>query len=241
MAAEARRNRVPAHPRRQCATARACRRHLAHPTEWTRPVHWLSYLTNFGDPYLTVPLAALIALWLATARALRAACIWSCGIALSAALVAASRIAHIVWGVELAALHFTVVSGHAMLAAAVYPTALVLCDNRGRREHRPGPGLAGLAFAAVIGGSRVLLGYHSTAEVISGLLSGACVAMLTCGHLAFARPRGFALPDPAPFAAVALAAVVMYHGKVAPVSASIDRNAVQLLQWDKSQAGKNGE
>ncbi|MBI0328554.1 phosphatase PAP2 family protein [Burkholderia plantarii] len=209
-------------------------------------MHWLSYLTNFGDPYLTVPLATLVALWLAAARALRVACIWSCGIALGAALVAASRIAHIVWGVELAALHFTVVSGHAMLAAAVYPTALALCDNRGRREHRPGPALAGLAFAAVIGGSRVLLGYHSTAEVISGLLSGACVAMLTCGHLAFARsrfarPRGFALPDPAPFAAAALAAVVMYHGKVAPVSASIDRNAVQLLQSDRSQAGKNGK
>ncbi len=207
-------------------------------------MHLLNYLTNFGDPYVTVPLAALITAWLAAARAWRSALIWVGGIAAGAALVAASRIVHIVWGVEVPALDFTVVSGHAMLASAVYPTLLALCDNRSGRGYAPC--LAGLAFAAVIGGSRVLLGYHSSAEVVSGLLAGASAAVLTCGQLARvrssgARGAGLALPDPGPFAAAALAAVVMYHGKVVPVSASIDRGAVQILMWDRGQDARSAE
>ncbi|MBU9278469.1 phosphatase PAP2 family protein [Burkholderia gladioli] len=99
---------------------------------------------------------------------------------------------------EIAALHFTVVSGHAMLASGVYPTALALCDNRGPRASRSAPYLGGLGFAAAIGASRVLLGYHSPAEVISGLLPSGLVAMLMRARLAVAlrdgRRRGAAGP-----------------------------------------------
>lgn len=88
--------------------------------------------------------------------------------------------------------------------------------------------------------ARILPGYHSTAEVVCGLASGMLVAALTCfpftfAHTLFGKPGGFTLHDPTPFAAAALAAVVMYHGKVAPVSARIDRDAVGLSQWSKAQ------
>ncbi|AJK49989.1 phosphatase PAP2 family protein [Burkholderia plantarii] len=204
----------------------------------------IAYLTDFGDPYLTVPLSALILGWIATTHSLRAAALWSGGIGIGAALVAASRIAHVAWGVEIAAWHFTVVSGHAMLASAVYPTALALCDNRGPGASRSAPYLGGLGFAAAIGASRVLLGYHSPIEVISGLLSGGLVAMLMRARLAvvpsrFAKAGGVALPDPARFAAAALAAVVMYHGRIAPVSASIDRDAERIVQWGTAPAARS--
>lgn len=203
----------------------------------------LMYLTNFGDPYLTIPLAGLILAWLAITRSTRALVIWTSGMAISGSIVAASRVVHIIWGVEVPAFNFTVVSGHTMLASAVYPTALSICEDRTRRTTAIGPYVFGLAFAGAIGISRVLLGFHSTSEVISGLVSGVLVATLTCVQLAFpdtprARTTGLTLPDPTLFAAAALAAVVMYHGKIAPVSASIDRNAVELSQWGKTQVEK---
>lgn len=200
----------------------------------------LSYVTNFGDPYLTVPLAALILLWLALMRSWRATLFWAGGMTLGASVVAASRVMHVIWGVEIEALNFTVVSGHAMLAGAVYPTVFSLCDGRTRRGAGIGPYAGGLMLAAVIGMSRILLGYHSTAEVICGLAAGVLVATPTCFQFAFApmlsgKPGGWTLHDPTLFAAAALAAVVMYHGKVAPVSARIDRDAVGLSQWSKTQ------
>ncbi|KVU38852.1 hypothetical protein WK68_14810 [Burkholderia ubonensis] len=203
----------------------------------------LMYLTNFGDPYVTIPLAGLILAWLAIMCSRRALVIWSSGFAISASIVAASRVVHVIWGVEVPALNFTVVSGHAMLAGAVYPTVLSVCANHTRKTTTIGPYIGGLAFAGAIGVSRVLLGFHSTSEVISGLLLGALVAMLTRAHLTlsdalYAKKTGSALPDPTPFAAAAVAAVVMCHGKIAPVSASIDRNAVELSQWSKTQVEK---
>lgn len=203
----------------------------------------LMYLTNFGDPYLTIPLAGLILAWLGVTRSQRALVIWPIGIAISASIVAASRVVHVIWGVEVPALNFTVVSGHSMLAGAVYPTALSICENRTRKTTAIGPYVGGLAFAAAIGVSRILLGFHSTSEVISGLVSGALVATLTCARLApphvlCPRKTVFTLSDPTPFAAAAIAAIVMYHGKIAPVSISIDRNAVELSQWSKTQVEK---
>ncbi|MEK6348919.1 MAG: phosphatase PAP2 family protein [Burkholderia sp.] len=200
----------------------------------------LSYLTNFGDPYLTVPLAALVLLWLAMMRSWGATLYWAGGMTLGAALVAASRVAHVLWGVEIAALNFTVVSGHAMLAGAVYPTVFSLCDDRTRKAALIGPYAGGLLLATAIGVSRILLGYHSTAEVVCGLAAGMLIATATCfrftfAHTLFGQPGGLRLHDPSLFAAAALAAVVMYHGKVAPVSARIDRDAVGLSQWSKTQ------
>ncbi|MBN3728233.1 phosphatase PAP2 family protein [Burkholderia sp. Ac-20379] len=200
----------------------------------------LRYVTNFGDPYLTVPLAVLILLWLAMMRSWRATLFWAGGMTLAASAVAASRVAHVVWGAEIEALNFTVVSGHAMLAGAVYPTVFSLCDDRTRRTALIGPYAGGLLLATAIGVSRILLGYHSTAEVVCGLAAGMAVATLTCfqftfAHTLFGKPGGFTLHDPAWFAAAALAAVVMYHGKVAPVSARIDRDAAGLSQWSKAQ------
>ncbi|WP_080429849.1 phosphatase PAP2 family protein [Burkholderia ubonensis] len=211
--------------------------------EWTRFMRLLMYLTNFGDPYLTIPLAGLILAWLTMTRSMRASFIWMSGMAISGSIVAASRVAHVIWGMQVSALNFTVVSGHTMLASAVYPTALFICEDRTCRTTAIGPYVCGLAFASAIGVSRVLLGFHSTSEVISGLLPGVLVAMLTCEQLARshaprARTARLTVPDPTPFAAAALAAVILYHGKIAPISASIDRNAAELSQWGKTQVEK---
>ncbi len=56
----------------------------------------------------------------------------------------------------------------------------------------------------------------------------------------FATAGGVALPDPALIAAFALAAVVMYHGRIAPMSASIDRDAERIAQWGVAPAARSG-
>jgi membrane-associated phospholipid phosphatase len=203
----------------------------------------LMYLTNFGDPYLTVPLAGLVLAWLAITCSWRSLVMWSGGFGIAASIVAASRFAHVFWGLGVPEFNFAVVSGHTMLASAVYPTALSLCVSRIRKRTVIGPYISGLAFAGAIGVSRILIGYHSTSEVLCGLLSGSLVAALTCIQMLSSQMRssttnGLAQRDPTPFAAAALAAVVMYHGKIAPVSAWIDRSSTELSQLSKIQDGR---
>lgn len=200
----------------------------------------LLYLTNFGDPYLTVPLAGLVLAWLATMRSWRSLSAWAICFTAGALIVAASRVAHFGWGIQVAALNFTVISGHTMLASAVYPTALAICASRTQTRTIAGMFVAGLTFAFAIGASRVLIGFHSTAEVVSGFLIGALAAALTCVLMIESpaqRASGtrIAFRDPAPFTMIALAVIIMCHGKVAPVSAWIDRAAPELSQWSKTQ------
>lgn len=201
------------------------------------------YLTNFGDPFLTVPLAAVVMMWIAATQSLRATINWAALFAGGALVVAATKFAYAGWGVEVSALNFAVVSGHTMLATAVYPTTFAICASRTKSHTALWAISAGLAFALAIGVSRVLVGFHSISEVVTGWLLGAVVSGMTCIQMIAARARGQASAkhtrrDPMPFAALALAVVVVCYGKVAPVSFWIDHTAPKLSRWwdDQSDA-----
>lgn len=201
----------------------------------------LFYVTNFGDPYLTALLAGVVMLWLAATRAWRPLAAWTCCFSVGVLTVAASRIAHAAWGVEISALNFAVISGHSMLASAVYPTTFGLCATQAKPRTIALAYLFGLACASAIGVSRVLLGLHSTAEVVTGWLLGTLIAGMTCSLMAQSRVRTFSagkfsMHDSTPFAAIAMALIVICHGKVVPVSSWIDSNASEVTQWSKAQA-----
>jgi membrane-associated phospholipid phosphatase len=199
------------------------------------------YLTNFGDPFLTVPLAGAVTLWLASARSWRALLTWIACFSAGAALVTASHFAYAAWGLEIASLNLTAVSGHTMLASAVYPTTFALCASMARTRTALAAYLLGLVFALAIGLSRMAIGAHTSAEVVVGWLVGTLIATLTCHPALSLRTRAGVISigrdarrDSTPFAALALALIVVCHGKILPVSAWIDVHAPRLTQqWSK--------
>ncbi|AJY43854.1 phosphatase PAP2 family protein [Burkholderia humptydooensis] len=136
----------------------------------------LFLLTNFGDPILTAPLAFAVLSWLAATGRRRAALAWAFGFACAAGVVAMTKFVYAGWGIGIAAWRFTGVSGHTMLGAAVYPLVAAICV---RDAHVRRAIAAGLAFALAIGMSRVLLGFHSWSEIVTGWLLGAAVAVST--------------------------------------------------------------
>jgi membrane-associated phospholipid phosphatase len=142
-------------------------------------MHVLYFLTDFGDPFLTVPLALIVQCWLVATRQWRVARCWAAGFTCSAGIVVLTKFAYAGWDIGVTALHFTGVSGHTMLSAATYPLIASIFVNRTNSVTFRRAILAGIAFALVIGVSRVAGGYHSWSEVVSGWLLGGSVALLT--------------------------------------------------------------
>jgi membrane-associated phospholipid phosphatase len=182
-------------------------------------------------------------LWLGFIRAWRTLITWAICFCTGAAIVAATKVAYAGWGIEIQALHFTVVSGHTMLASAVYPTVCAICATHTRRHSVLAMFLGGLAFALLIGVSRWLFHFHSMSEVVTGMLVGTAVATVTCLPL-FRRGTPHVVEQSGmggrvvalrrdlstTYAAIALAIVVVCHGRIAPVSIWIDMKAPHWQQ-----------
>jgi membrane-associated phospholipid phosphatase len=206
----------------------------------------LSFLTNFGDPYMTAPLAAAVVGWLAATGRRRAALEWGAAFAGAIVFVALSKFVYAGWGIGIDALHFTGVSGHTMLSAAVYPLVAAIAVRDGRRARAA---CGGLLFAFVIGWSRVALGFHAWSEVVSGWALGATVAALTLRRMRVAQAvapraaraagraagtRATGARASAAFVAAACMIVVLSYGRTAPVSAWISIQAPKMAEWGRT-------
>ncbi|MDN7673174.1 phosphatase PAP2 family protein [Burkholderia oklahomensis] len=218
----------------------------------------LVLLTNFGDPFLTAPLAVAVLSWLAATGRRRAALYWAIGFACAVGLVASTKFVYAGWGIGIAAWRFTGVSGHTMLGAAVYPLVAAICV---RDAHVRRALAAGLAFALAIGISRVLLGFHSWSEIASGWLLGAGVAMSTASRLrragdahasavrsmsmradrnthahvgaVVARRAAGVSRSTIAFVAAACTIALSCYGRSAPVSAWISHTAPKVAEWSR--------
>ncbi|NDP59528.1 MAG: phosphatase PAP2 family protein [Oxalobacteraceae bacterium] len=138
---------------------------------------WLR-LTSFGDSIVTIPAAAAIVLWLLSGRAWRMALWWTVLFGAGMALVVATKIAFIGWGIGIAAIDFTGFSGHAMRATAVLPVIGFLAFNGGRQRVRVAGFAVGLAIALLISVSRVMVDAHSVSEAVSGALLGSAISLI---------------------------------------------------------------
>lgn len=141
-------------------------------------------VTHLGSAGLMLPVAALttLGLWLAGRRA--AVAVWLAALGAGAALVLASKLAFMGWGIGSVALDFTGISGHSMLATAILPVWLAwLLAGRVQRFATPVL-LLGLLIGAQVALSRVLLGAHSISEALAGWLLGALVALAAWRALA---------------------------------------------------------
>ncbi len=139
-------------------------------------IFWAAF-TKLADSNFTMPLAALLAVWLVAARAWKPFFQWSFLFGSGIVLVVATKIAYIGWGAGIPALDFTGISGHTMRATAIAPALMaILLQQQTPRIQKIGL-LAGLVFGIAIGISRLAIHVHSVSEVVSGCLLGALVSL----------------------------------------------------------------
>lgn len=183
---------------------------------------WL-FITNFGDSSVMLPCALLIALWLLAGLSARAALLWLLLFGAASLSVALSKIAFFGWGLGIPHLDFTGFSGHSMLVGSVMPILGWLLASRARLT----AAALGAVCALLIAISRVVLGYHSVSEVVTGLPIGyaasASLLWLLRGQEVVLKPRQAALG-----ASLLLLPLLLLHGTNAPTQRVLERLAVKF-------------
>ncbi|TCW17801.1 PAP2 superfamily protein [Raoultella sp. BIGb0138] len=133
----------------------------------------------FGDSTVLLPSAAALFIVLCLRTPSRQlAWQWGLLFGITGAIVCASKLAFMGWGLGIRELDFTGFSGHSALSSAFWPIFLWLLCARGTPSLRRASVVAGYSLAGLVGYSRLVIHAHSTSEVIAGLLLGACCSAL---------------------------------------------------------------
>ncbi|HDQ5286785.1 TPA: phosphatase PAP2 family protein [Raoultella ornithinolytica] len=137
---------------------------------------WVSF---FGDSTVLLPSAAAVFMVLFLRRPSRQiAWQWGLLFGITGAIVSASKLAFMGWGIGIRELDFTGFSGHTALSTAFWPIFLWLLCARGSVVLRRTAMVMGYLLAGLVGYSRLAIHAHSPSEVIAGLLLGACGSVL---------------------------------------------------------------
>lgn len=132
---------------------------------------WVSF---FGDSTVLLPSAAAVFMVLFLRRPSRQiAWQWGLLFGITGAIVRASKLAFMGWGIGIRELDFTGFSGHTALSTAFWPIFLWLLCARGSIALRRIAMVMGYLLAGLVGYSRLAIHAHSPSEVIAGLLLGA--------------------------------------------------------------------
>lgn len=151
------------------------------------PAFWC-WISRFGQAEVVLPCVLAMLLWMSWSRLQKQAGAWLALLSLAAALTLATKLAFIGWGVGIASLDFTGISGHALLSAATWPVLLSTLADRFRPAWQRGALIAGYGFALLVACSRLVLGAHSPAEAAAGFLLGALTSGIVLGRFRFSRP-----------------------------------------------------
>lgn len=140
------------------------------------PQYWFDF-THLGAAGLMLPVAlvTVVGLWFAGKRV--AVLAWGGALGLGVAVVLASKIAFMGWGIGSARLNFTGFSGHTMLASAIFPVWLGWLFAALSARLAPFGVALGLGVGALVGWSRLALGAHSESEVVTAWLLGSVVSL----------------------------------------------------------------
>lgn len=181
-------------------------------------------ISDLGDAALTLPLAVVCCAWLAVSLSgWRAVVMWLTPLAAGMLMVGVTKFLYAGCGVQFPAIGFRVISGHTMLASAVWPMAFLLALRSGAASEASigtrAALVSGFGLAALIGTARVFDKAHTLSEVIAGWTLGMAVTFLfLCWKetpLLSARLR--------PYAIVSLVAVsAAAYGHHAPIQEAID-------------------
>lgn len=137
-------------------------------------VFWVA-VSAMGESRLVLP-AALIAMLFVAMSERPPVFQWLWALAIAGAAVLATKLAFLGWGIGWAAIDFTGISGHSMVAASVYPVLGYAIGNRYSRRAATLLAWTGAVLAVLIGLSRLALDAHSVSEVILGLAVGGLVS-----------------------------------------------------------------
>jgi membrane-associated phospholipid phosphatase len=149
-------------------------------------------ITHLGSSSLLMPILAiaLIGLWLASQK--KVVHLWIMGLTLAVTITVISKVIFLGWGIGIASLNFTGISGHTLLATSILP--ILFCSVVGGSQTKfKNIGLwFGLILSFSVGISRIVLGMHSISEVVAGWMIGLVVCSVTLnameshrGHLAY--------------------------------------------------------
>jgi hypothetical protein len=141
------------------------------------PNFYWSVLSFLGGANVTFALAAALTICLVLSGNQRVARDWIILFGVTMMIVSATKLAFIGWGIGIASLDFTGMSGHAARAAAVYPALsyMLLKDSKPALQSAA----VGAAFVLSIGVAvaRIAWKAHSLSEVAIGYVLGAIAAI----------------------------------------------------------------
>jgi len=137
----------------------------------------LTVITGVGDSAAMLPAGAGLMLWLLVNGMRRDAALLFAVLGAGAAVVLATKLAFLGWGLGIPALRFAGISGHSMLACSIMPIAAYVISRRAGVGTRIAAALLGFAVGVTIGISRVALSAHSWSEIVAGCGLGGLVAL----------------------------------------------------------------
>lgn len=171
----------------------------------------MTFLTDFADQAVVLPLVGAVALALAVLGWWRGAAAWLVAVGATFGTVLALKLGLLACGPVFGPFGLHSPSGHTAAAAMVAGGLAAILTGWPRAAL-----VAALAAAVVIGVSRVLLGFHSVPEVVTGGFVG-CLGAVGLAYLA-GRPR---VRRPARLLASAGVVAVFFHGVRLPAEAAI--------------------
>ncbi|RZI81424.1 MAG: phosphatase PAP2 family protein [Rubrivivax sp.] len=145
------------------------------------------WISRLGESQTLLPVALVLAVAVVLLDANRSVRSWVPALALAIALTVASKIAFMGWGLGVASLDFTGFSGHAMLAAAIYPVLGHVFARRRLGSTAWWGAAMGYGLAVLIAISRVTTQAHSVSEAASGFALGALASACAMGLMV--RPQ----------------------------------------------------
>lgn len=205
----------------EAATVKGAQTVLCQCAAPLRPSEPVTFITDFADQAVILPLALAVAIGLLAQGWWRGAGAWTLAVCATFGLMLVFKIAFLACTHVFGPVDVRTPSGH-VAAATVVAGGLATLLLRRRMMVLP---LAGLA-AIVIGVSRLVLGVHSLPEVVIGALVGLVGAV---GLLWLAGP----VPPRLNARRIGLIAVVMmlvFHGLHLPAEAQISANAWRFAQ-----------
>lgn len=151
-----------------------------------------NFITDCGDSAITIPLSLLIFCMLAGGVSTRAAIGWLIPIGSCIAIIGLAKFLFLSCGRHFLSITFDP-SGHAAMSMAVYGSLGLLVGASTPRRWHPAVFAATLLFIVAIAVSRVILGDHTPAEVLAGLVVGAATVLGFKWALPEARLTGWPL------------------------------------------------
>lgn len=134
-------------------------------------IPWM-HIIDVGHTAVMIPLAGAIAAWIFATKGWRLALWWCTVFAAGLSLVAMSKIAYLGWGLEIRALGFKALSGHAWRSSAVLPVLFFVLMHELPRTWRAGGVLLGVALSLGLSALLVAFKFHTSAEVVASCILG---------------------------------------------------------------------